>query len=787
MKIRILFLFLFISSGIFCSPVKKAYKKYKEKEYDEALSLLTNEITSGTNCPEVSYLYAMILSEPNYEKHNYDSAYSVAKTGADCYDLLDGDAKDKLYKKYALSFAGYNVLLYNISVDAFKELDKSSIDDLKHFIDFYAKEKTVRKAQQLYDEIVIFSKIPKDKDVGFYADLIKKYPDNKKINEVWKLFYDTYTFDGEAITFQKFILKYYDFPFDSIVKKDIFFAKEADYYELETRNDRPPELYDKFIKHSAPRIKAFKVLRNYITPYLKAHDWNSAIKIAEKYKLLFLNSHEYQSFMKTLLQKDEPTVIRPFSKNVNTEDWEYSPLISADGQHLYFCGKRRDDNIGGEDIFLSDSTPNGWGKPRLIKEISTSHYNEAPEAISVDETIMLLFKEGDIYFSKQEEQGWSEMRKFPHINTYGWEGDAVLSADGRAVLFASESGNRKNMQFNYPNRSDRYDIFVSELTKEGWSAPINLGDKINTTFTDRYPYLHNDMKTLYFSSMGHGALGGTDVFMSKRLYDTSWVHWSDPVNLGKYINTTGYDNGYKITATGDVAYYANYDGKQFDMFYVNLPKSFQPEAVVIVEGVITDENQKPISAEIIVENLSTGEIIGKFRNVPSTGKYVFTLPLGGMIGFYIDKKFYYPHSSNVDLSQVKNKQRVVHNVILQSIKNLLETQASVELENVFFDTDKYDILKESFPELNRVVGILTGYEKLYISIHGHTDNTGSDSYNLALSEKRANSIKQYFILNGINEKRISIKGFGATVPIASNATEEGKQENRRVEIQFGTK
>ena len=100
------------------------------------------------------------------------------------------------------------------------------------------------------------------------------------------------------------------------------------------------------------------------------------------------------------------------------------------------------------------------------------------------------------------------------------------------------------------------DIYVSLRDENDiWGVPFNIGDSINTIFTERSPFLHPDMKTLYFSSDGHGGLGKLDVFMSTRLYDSCWTCWSDPINLGKEINTIESDWGYKISTDGKTAYF----------------------------------------------------------------------------------------------------------------------------------------------------------------------------------------------------------------------------------------
>ena len=202
----------------------------------------------------------------------------------------------------------------------------------------------------------------------------------------------------------------------------------------------------------------------------------------------------------------------------------------------------------------------------LLADLSTADGNEAPMAISADGNILLLWRNdngGDIYYSLKTRYGWSNPVAFPYpINSEYYEGDASFTADGKGLLFTSSrpgglNVNSINQGLYRGDNEYPTDIYISEkLDGNKWSNPINLGNQINTPYTERSPFLHPDGRTLYFSSDGHYGIGSTDVFMTQRLNDSSWTHWATPINMGKNINTVNKDWGFKFSTDGEYAFYS---------------------------------------------------------------------------------------------------------------------------------------------------------------------------------------------------------------------------------------
>ena len=275
---------------------------------------------------------------------------------------------------------------------------------------------------------------------------------------------------------------------------------------------------------------------------------------------------------------------QPLPSTVNTAvGEEYGPTLTIDDNTLYFVGLNRGETNITEDIFVSRRDPKTgeWSTALTVPGLSNPYRNEAPTSISGDGKTMLVFVEGRMCFSIRGAHGWSEPRPLPsYLQLGNWQADAQIVADGSALLFAA----------NYAVENEEkpsLNIFVSERDEQGrWSKPYSLGPVINTPGMERSPFLHPDMKTLYFSSNREGTTGDLDVWVTRRLADTCWNCWSEPENLGSTVNTTGRDCWYKISTDGKTAYYAQKNGRRHDIYSVSLPEDKRPEAITVLR---TDE------------------------------------------------------------------------------------------------------------------------------------------------------------------------------------------------------
>lgn len=326
------------------------------------------------------------------------------------------------------------------------------------------------------------------------------------------------------------------------------------------------------------------------------------------------------------------------------------------------------------------------------------------------------------------------------------------------------------------------DLHVSFRKEDGtWTEPKSLGNRLNTAASEISPFLASDEKTLYYSTSGFPTYGGSDIFVTRRLDDT-WENWTQPENLGPYLNSKEFDAYYTLPAKGDYVYLVSYrEGGlgESDIYRASVPEVLRPEAVALVRGTVRNQKtNEPLAASIAYYALSSGKEIGLAQSDPMTGKYEIVLPAGEKYGFSAKREQFLPVSSEFELPKTAGYQEKEVDLYLVPI----EKGAKIVINNVYFDTDKYELRKESFVELDQLVAIMKKYPSMQIEISGHTDDVGEAAYNLTLSKNRAASVMRYLTGKGIQEQRIKAQGYGEETPLVPNTDADSRQTNRRVEF-----
>lgn len=490
-------------------------------------------------------------------------------------------------------------------------------------------------------------------------------------------------------------------------------------------------------------------------------------------------------------------IVERLDESVNSDYSELNPLLSPDGKTLYFSRRNHPENIGGvkdkEDIWYSELSEDGtWS---LAKNMGTKFNNENPNFINAvsatpdGKSVIILLgnkyqKDGKmtagVSVSDNLSGTWSTPKPLEIENDYNFNEKAnYFMANTRTALLMSVE--------REDSRGDR-DLYVSFQKNDSlWSTPLNLGDALNTAGEESAPFLASDNKTLYFSSNGFSGYGGSDVYMTKRLDDT-WTNWSEPENMGPDINSELNDLFFNIPSTSDYAYYSREVAvDNADVYRVKLPVFMSPEPIVIVRGKLIDaKTGEPISAKIIYEKLPDGTEVGVAHSDPETGEYEIHLPGGQLYGVRAEADGHISENQNLDLRDVK-QDGVTKNqdMRLEPIGVAkIEPDATINLNNIFFDFDQATLKAESFPELNRIVTLLGEKPTLEVEISGHADATGPEDYNLGLSERRAKSVVRYLTDKGVAKERVKVTFFGETRPVESNETKEGRRKNRRVEFKI---
>lgn len=568
------------------------------------------------------------------------------------------------------------------------------------------------------------------------------------------------------------------------------------------------ESLDAFIARYAPDELAFVAVQRLAQPLLDAKDWEGARVIFERYSAKFPGkSSAFAKIFGILAAPGGEVVVNNLGSGINSPEGEYAPVISSNGKTIVFarnCGVCE----GGEEVYVSTINDSGtWGAARKFGSPLASRSNEIPLALSADANTLAVFGNyegslgrGDIFHVDKTKESWGDLQHYPPpLNSEYFESSAAYTPDGNAILFVSErpggvGGFYKKGIFYHGDYDGNTDIYVFTPDSAGGGLVLNLGPVINSPYGEYSPFLHPDGRTLYFSSNGHPGLGGLDVFKSTRLRPDSWTEWSEPVNLGKEINTSYNDWGYQFDARGERAFFAvgnrpeGFGGS--DIYSVSLPGKFQPSGVITISGKVTDPAQNILSADLRWNDLLAGKEVGRATSDPQSGEYIIHLPAGGKYAYYAEKPGYMGQSENFDLTEELGYREYAMDIVLYPVAEqaVVPDQqrlvAELRMNNVFFDFNKSTLRSESKMELDRWVKMLKENPAVVLEIAGYTDNIGAESYNQRLSERRAKAVAGYLAGQGIADGRLDSRGFGERKPVATNRTPEGRQQNRRVEVKI---
>lgn len=326
--------------------------------------------------------------------------------------------------------------------------------------------------------------------------------------------------------------------------------------------------------------------------------------------------------------------IRNMGAAINSAAHDYCPLVTADGNTIYFTS-RRPGTMGGqkdesgqyyEDIYTAQRQNEIWTRAINIQAPVNSTMQDATVGLSPDGNEMIIYRasdaepDGDLFITQRAEGVWrSPERMTDQINSKAHEPSATISPDGSEIYFTSDR----------PGGFGGRDLYrIRRLPNGEWSLPLNLGPNINTRHDEDAPFLHSDGTTLFFSSNGHRTMGGFDIFKAA-LLDPDMNVWGEPENMGYPLNTVNDDIYFCLSEDGRTGYFSSERegglGGQ-DIYEVVFPTS-QVE-YLLVQGVVTDGNEEPLKARIILTTPGTDEIFGIYNTNERTGRYVMAVRPG---------------------------------------------------------------------------------------------------------------------------------------------------------------
>ena len=513
----------------------------------------------------------------------------------------------------------------------------------------------------------------------------------------------------------------------------------------------------------------------------------------------------------------EAKPVRAWVDNIeplNSVQDEIAPSISVDGAEMILSSNRKNnhstDEVGGYDydIYSSSLTDGTWSAPKPLAGTIKGSTDDGSNCLSYNGTKLLLHRENagqtDIYESKLVGNTWSTPERTSPMISSDRANDKYASydPDGFKIYFTRDNINGLNgteIMFSAVQNKMKQDFQLASQVVQ-----------VNSKFNEGPVYIHISGDIMYMASQGHETMGGYDIFISEKKQG----QWSTPVNMGSPINTPYDDFFFAASANGKFAYISSNRGGGkggFDIYRVTffgeekkpvvetedylLGSIAQPvkdhniestvdvkkKSLTVFKGTTIDAiSRKPVEAQIEITDNATGQVIETFTTNSATGKFIITLNSGKNYGIAVKATGYLFHSENFDIP-MGSADNLVNKTI--ELKNIA-IGSKIALRNIFFDVAKATLRPESNAELERLVKLMKDVPNLKIEISGHTDNTGSATVNETLSQQRAEAVVMYLTNKGISASRMKAKGYGASRPVATNNTDDGRQQNRRTEFEI---
>lgn len=534
---------------------------------------------------------------------------------------------------------------------------------------------------------------------------------------------------------------------------------------------------------------------------MKKEEYEDAIEQFQKYQERNPGDEEVANLIerskKAVGMKEERTRWRAESfRPANSAGNDFAPILTDRDRTLYFTSDRADAegrNIYGwtgqdhTSIFKMEKARgrggDNWQRPELLRGVVTSEFNDGVNAFPQRGNDMFYTQcngpEGElancqIYKVTERGRTWEDKELMPFCeDTTVNYAHPTLSPDGDRMYFVSDMD------------GDNYDIYVSNFVRRGgtWSDPINLGDNINSDGDEMFPR-KVDENTLYFSSNGHGGMGGLDMYKA----EGRGTDWSEPENLGPPFNSGADDFAITFKDDGESGFFSSNRSNQTDNIY----RFYREPLEFTLSGTVYDaEEQEPLE-NATVELSSSVADEDRTVETDETGYYEFELEKDAHFEFFADKEeFFRSQDEIVSTAGEEFSKDFEVDLYLQPFP---DPEDLIAIEGIYYDLDEYFIRDDAEPVLDSVANILHQYPDIRIELGSHTDCRASPEYNEELSQNRAEAAVEYLVEAGIDEGRLVPRGYGEEEPVIKCAcpsndferdcTDEEHQKNRRTTFQL---
>jgi outer membrane protein OmpA-like peptidoglycan-associated protein len=530
------------------------------------------------------------------------------------------------------------------------------------------------------------------------------------------------------------------------------------------------------VKAAAPTRFAWATLQTAFNQHLAKQEWDKARLLVNDTKTLFPNIepkncdcayYDYSTWFDQIgkvLEGNETGQAAKKIAEVSTSGAESRPTVG--GGYLYFTGDQRSSGVEKDDPFRVPFGKNGVkGTPEAVSPFADRQY-ESIQSITADGSEALVQVDGELYYFQLTGKGhYKRMQVDSMFGTVTSIGRASISAAGDLLAFDGKASGSTNL-----------DIFICQRNSDGsWAAPVALPKPANTPQIDKSPYIHADGKTIYFASDGHIGLGGLDLYMTRRLDDT-WLNWSDPVNLGKLVNSAGDDSEgfFSVANNGTTGIFARADGSgKSDIYTVSLPERARAEASIAtaVQTNMPAQQFNLTDRSGVVLKTIKSSAKGMLNVVaPEEYEMVTVTPKA-------DTAFAVPLF--VQFSSMHDNPASIDSLRVMSMAQLFTSQEPIRLPDGFFVRGGADLQPDGQLLLERYYKLISK-RKSRITIIGHSDSGSSSK----LGQDRAEAVKGNLVSLGYDETLITAEGGGTSSNIAPNDTEANRAKNRRVEVRI---